>query len=123
MVVESKFKDSGTSTHRKLFKKLKVDSKAHRIYFTNLEGRDSVLEEIQTLALKRELYEVKISGLGRKQKIHARLETLKRFASKCAAFADGDLRNIAEPRVAFMVKPNQYGFGLSSYLGTKEKTR
>ena len=54
---------------RKVFEEAKSRPKDHRFYvIKELEVHNGVLEEIQTLALKKKLYEVKISGLGKRLK-------------------------------------------------------
>ena len=80
---------------QKVFEEAKSRPKDHRFYvIKNLDVRNGVLEEIQTLALEKKLYEVKFSGLGKKLEKNASLATLWHFAPGCAAFIDGALRKI-----------------------------
>lgn len=93
------------------------------VYFTKLNNEggkaEASFKEITWRKKENKFIEITRFKKGKKLEKHLSRANMEPDFKHCAAFIDGFLEKIAAAGVCFMVKPNQFGFGMHYYEGTK----
>jgi hypothetical protein len=94
-----------------------------RIYLTKLNNEggkaEASFKEITLRKKEDKLIKSTRFKKGNKHEKHSSRASMEPDFKHCAAFIDGFLEKIAAAGVCFMVKPNQFGFGMHYYERTK----